>query len=206
MQPQPWPGCRIAGALVAGGIGRRFGADKALAVLAGERNLERGWRLLAPFEPRWLIAGSRERTAMLARALAGTPLAAALVADDSEGFGPLGGLATALRLAAAAERDAVALLAVDLPNLTPGYWDWLIAQAPDHPTPALVPRDPDGRWHPLAGLYRVELGGAAAEAIAHSRASLQRFLAAVDAHPVTLPAAWQHALHNVNTPADARGL
>ena len=201
-----WSECRTAGALVVGGIGRRFGADKALAMVAGERNLERGWRALAAFAPRWLISGSRERTATLQRALAGTPLAAALIADDAEGFGPLGGLATGLRLAEAAGCEALALLAVDLPNLRAGYWGWLVAQAPEHPTPALVPRDDQGRWHPLAGLYRVELAGAAAAAIATDRASLQRFMTEHGAHPVTIPPALRAVLHNVNTPADARGL
>jgi len=203
MGDPPWRDCRIAGALLVGGIGRRFGADKALAVLAGERNLERGWNALADFEPRWAIAGSRERSAMLQRTLADSPIGAALVADDVAGFGPLGGLATGLRLAAAAQVDALALLAVDLPHLRRDYWTWLRAQAPHDTPPALVPRDSAGRWHPLAGLYRVGLADAAARAIGAPRASLQRFLDAQGAHPVAIPSGMLQVLHNVNHPADA---
>jgi molybdopterin-guanine dinucleotide biosynthesis protein A len=205
MGAHPWKGLRIAGALVVGGVGRRFGSDKALATLAGERNIERAWRALADFDPRWALAGSSERAISLRQALANTPIADAIAPDDTPGFGPLGGLATALRLARVAGADAVALLAVDLPNLRSDYWRWLLAQAPGIDTPALVPRDPEGRWHPLAGFYRVELAAAAQHAVATSRASLQRFLEDVAAHPVSLSDAQLGALHNVNTPADLAG-
>lgn len=208
MTRTPWTDLNIAGALVAGGVGRRFGSDKALAVSSsGERHLERAWRALEPFEPRWVIAGTAERCSALREALSGTPLAAALHPDDTPGSGPMGGLSTALRLGNEAGVEAVALLAVDLPNLEGGYWSWLLAQAAASAegatAPALVPRDPEGRWHPLAGLYRVALHEAAQGAVASERASLQRFLEEVGAHAVSVPPAMERVLHNVNTPADA---
>jgi molybdopterin-guanine dinucleotide biosynthesis protein A len=203
MARPPWHHCRIAGALVVGGIGRRYGSDKALAVVAGERNIDRGWRALANFTPRWAIAGSHERTALLKRTLSDTPISTALVADDVSGFGPMGGLATGLRLAAAAQVDALALLAVDLPHLHSDYWAWLLNRAPSDTPPALVPRDSGGRWHPLAGLYQVELACAAATAIETSHASLQRFLTEQGAHPVAIEGPLMRVLHNLNSPSDA---
>jgi molybdopterin-guanine dinucleotide biosynthesis protein A len=199
----------IAGAVVAGGVGRRFGSDKALASIGGVRMLDHAWEALAPFSPRWVIAGSQARTQHLRQALADTPMAHALVPDDQQGLGPMGGVATALRLARDANAAAVAVLAVDLPHLTRDYWDWLLAHAAATTGSttlerAWVPRDHSGRWHPLAGVYPTSLHAAAHAATLRGHASLQKFLNEVDAHAVALPESMRAMLHNVNTPEDAR--
>lgn len=208
MTTTPPPTPAIAGAVVAGGIGQRFGSDKALASIGGARLIDHAWHALVDFNPRWVIAGSQARTQQLTRALANAPMAHALVPDDVEGFGPMGGVTTALRLAHEAKLDAVAVLAVDLPNLTRTYWDWLLAQAAmpagaNAITRALVPRDANGRWHPLAGIYPTSLAAAAHAATRRGHASLQKFLNEVNAQAVNVPASMQPMLHNVNRPEDA---
>ena len=199
--PHAWRGDRVAAAVLAGGLGRRFGADKALAEVAGARLLDRAWAATAGLGPRWIVAGSQDRAAALATV---APPDAPVVPDDLPGHGPIGGLATALRLAG---HGWVAVLAVDLPLLGLDWWAALraaaAALAPDGRPAAVAGRDADGRWEPLAALYRADLAAPAAEA-ARLDPSLQRFLDRVGAlavPPDRLPAA--RSLLNVNTPADA---
>ncbi len=202
--------------MLAGGIGRRFGGDKAQAVVAGARLIDRALAATAAFDPVWVVAGTPERAADLAPML---PDPTRVVPDDAPGAGPIGGIATALRLAG---RGWVAVLAVDLPLIDVGWWKALMAAADaaqatlaapdatdtyaDGPR-AVVARGPDGRWEPLAALYHSGLAAMATErAAAGGDRSLQRFLAASDARPVpfeALPASAITALHNVNTREDA---
>lgn len=195
------------GAILAGGASRRFGRDKALAVVDGRRLLDHAADVLADAASRVALLGTPERAAALAPLL---PPGVAPLADDAPGRGPLGGLATAL----ARHPDAwVALLAVDLPRVPRGWWARLAA----HHRPgaaAVVPRAADGRWEPAAALYHGSLAAAAAEAVAaadggralgfqgwlEALAAVGRVVAvATDA----LPAG---ALVNVNRPEDAAAL
>ena len=77
----------ILGAVIAGGRSTRFGSDKALAMIGGERLIDRTIAALDPQVDRLVVCG-REWPGCLS--LADRPQA---------GLGPLGGLAAALRYA-----------------------------------------------------------------------------------------------------------
>ncbi len=202
-----WRGAPVAAVVLAGGVGRRFGADKARALVAGTRLIDRALAATAAFEPVWVVAGSPARAAALAPLL---PDPDRVVPDDAPGAGPIGGIATALRLAG---HRWVAVLAVDLPLIDGSWWTALMSAADAAPEAAtgrplaVAARGPDGRWEPLAALYHGDLAPlAAAHAGPGGARALWRFLAAAGAQAVAydaLPSAAVAALHNVNTREDA---
>ena len=206
MPRRPPPPTSWHGAILAGGASRRFGQDKAFAVVAGRRMIDAAAAALAGATTRVALVGSLERTAAIAAAL---PPGVAPLADDVPGRGPLAGLATVL----ARHPDAwVALLAVDLPNVPPSWWTNLAA----HHRPgaaAVVPRTPDGRWEPTAALYHGSLAVEAAAAVAAGdgptlgfQGWLDRLARADRVAAVPTEALPAGALTNVNRPEDAAAL
>jgi len=209
-----WRGERVAAVVLAGGIGRRFGTDKARAEIAGVRLLDRALAATEGLAPVWVVAGPPERAATLAPLL---PPHVRVVADDRPGAGPIGGIATALRLAGV---GWVAVLAVDLPLVERGWWSALMVAAdraaarragidgggPRDGPRAVAVRGADGRWEPLAALYHTDLAHeAAVRARPDGDPALQRLLTAAEAEAIALedlPAGAAEALHNVNTPGD----
>ncbi len=202
----PLPPTAWHGAILAGGASRRFGQDKAFAVVAGRRMIDAAAAALAGADSRVALVGSTERLATIADEL---PPGVAPLVDDVPGRGPLAGLATALRH----HPDAwLALLAVDLPNVPPDWWAGLAA----HHRPgaaAVVPRASDGRWEPTAALYHGSLAREAAAAVAAGDGPTLGFQGWLDAlhgagravavPPEALPAG---ALTNVNRPEDAAAI
>ena len=166
---------RLLGAVLAGGQSRRFGSDKALALLDGRTLLERAVTRLG----QWC-----EAVVVIGRETAPVPV----VADwPRPGMGPLGGIAGALRHARAEGFGAVLTLGVDSLGL-PVDLPALLG-----PGPAYVSDQPVVAFWPVAAL-------GAAEAILGSegRHSVRALADATAARPVVLatPSA------NVNTPED----
>jgi len=132
----------LAVAILAGGASRRFGADKALFRSGADQPT--------------LI----ERTVSIARALsdevriighdrfAGFRLCVPIVPDDHPGFGPLEGIATALRHT---DRPRLLVLACDMPCLSPSLLRLLV----ERPSSAdvIIPRSHDAGWHPMHAVY-----------------------------------------------------
>ncbi|MBM3929307.1 MAG: molybdenum cofactor guanylyltransferase [Sphingomonadales bacterium] len=95
----------ILGAILGGGQARRFGSDKALADVAGQRMIDRVAASLAPHCDAIVLCG---RTLAGFRGVADRP---------APGLGPLGGLAAALRVAADEGYAAVLTMPCDVPDV-----------------------------------------------------------------------------------------
>jgi molybdopterin-guanine dinucleotide biosynthesis protein A len=160
----------LCGAVVCGGASRRFGSDKALALVDGTTLLE---RTLGVLEQRcahvFAATGVAPRYTGL---LAGR---AQIVLDRAPDIGPLAGLEAALT-AAARVPGATHLVAVacDLPNLDAATLDRLVAGARSSGAHAVLWRDAGGE-HPLLACYRIDALPAVTAAITRGERRLVAF-------------------------------
>ena len=175
MQPRPSTEPLFLGAILAGGQARRFGSDKAQALYEGVRLIDRVADALAAQCDAVVVCGREE------------PGFACLPDWPESGFGPLGGLAAALRHAGAGGFAHVLSAGVDVPDLPHDLAAKLTGEGA-----AIVESQPVvGLW-PTAALP-------ALEAFLHGGGrSLYRFADAITARRIDLPA----ALMNVNRPED----
>ena len=128
-----------------------MGREKDLLEFGGEQLIVRTARLIEPLVSEVTIVGSPERYA---------PLGFRAIADQNfrtqEGNElvrtPLVGIATALK---AKKSPWNLVLACDLPYLTAGWLDWLLARAVNSSAQILMPRT-SGGLEPLAAVYRGE--------------------------------------------------
>ncbi len=134
------PNSEIAGFILAGGESTRMGRNKAALELGGVPMLV--------------------RTARLVEAVAGTPrivgnlngfdsFGLTAIADDWPGAGPLGGIATAVRVSTAPWNLVVAC---DLPYLTQPWLEFLLARALASQADAVIPMNTRGA-EPLCAMY-----------------------------------------------------
>ena len=155
----------IAGAILAGGKSRRFGADKGLAetpqgplagiVLASLRR--------AGIDPVVLIGGSSQLSAALA---------IPSIPDQSPGAGPLAGLGTALGWASGVAR--IVVVPCDMPLITPDVIRSLVGRGDNRVASiALV----DDRLHPILACWPTQRWGAIKGLL---RAGERRMQAAID--------------------------
>lgn len=183
----------VTGVILAGGRSSRMGRDKALLAVGGVPLFERVLAVLSPFFPRVLIAGDRPD---LARP--GVPS----LPDRFPGS-PLGGLYTALE---AASTEWIFSSPCDLPHPDPALvrrlldcregWD------------AVVPRTPAG-FEPLFALYRKSCLEPMRRMLERGEYRIYDFYGQVRVRflgPEELPAGWERALRNVNTPDEYRRL
>jgi molybdopterin-guanine dinucleotide biosynthesis protein A len=120
---------RLLGAVLAGGQSRRFGSDKAQALLGGTTLLDHAVAALKPQCDRIVIVG-RENGPV-----------AAIPDRPQPGLGPLGGIAGALSYAANEGFDAVLTVPVDCLRLPANLRDLLA------PPPAFLAAQPViGLW------------------------------------------------------------
>ena len=200
------PPVRWHGLILAGGAARRFGRDKVVARVNGQRLIDLATASLVDADGVSVALGTPERAASLAPLL---PSGVTGFADDRPGCGPMGGLASAL----ARHRDSwVAALAADLPLVPAAGWSWLAHQHRQGAV-ARVPRDARGRWEPLAALYHGSLVDELRSHVASgqpARLALHTWLdtlaakrRVVSADPASMPGS---ALLNVNRPEDAARL
>jgi len=178
-------------AVLAGGIGRRMGADKAMLEVEGEPMLSRLARLAlgAGFEPVW-VAGR-------AHPVPGNREGVRTLPDDLPGTGPLGGIATVLR-----RTDRVfAVLAVDHPAIDRAALEWLLESARGlaDDAPGLVARRGD-RTEPLISVWRPEARGAVEARLSDGDGSVARCIDALRFPGVEIPARHLAAFRSANTP------
>ncbi|MCW4461486.1 molybdenum cofactor guanylyltransferase [Sphingomonas sp. BT-65] len=166
---------RTLGAVLAGGASRRFGSDKAHASLGGTPMLDHIVTALAPQVTDLVICGrswSNLRTLSDA-----TP----------ERIGPLAGLESALRFAAANGFDAVLTAPVDVVPLPHNLTARLAG-----PRAAVF----EQQW--LIGYWPSSLHAALAAFLATGDHRWRAWIELCGAIPVAEP----HPLHNINTRAD----
>ena len=162
----------ILGAILAGGQSRRFGSDKAQAMLGGVSLIERVGRALAAQVDNVVVVG---RTGGLA--------------DLPPGVGPLGGLAAGLRHAHERGYSAVLTVPCDTPLLPMGLMATLAKSGGAAYLPDL----------PVIGLWPSELFAVAVSYIAATADhSMRKWAAHIDATPVKI----DEPIPNINRPGD----
>ena len=185
---------RIAGVVVAGGLGRRIGGtDKALLPLAGLPLIAHVLNRLRPQVQALAINANGD----LARFAAfGIPVLPDSIPDFP---GPLAGLLAGLDWAMAEGFAAVVTVAVDTPFLPPD----LVAQLQARIGAATVAMAAsDGRLHPTCALWRVELQPALIAALAAGERRVARFAEAQALVRVGFATGAPDPFFNINTAED----
>lgn len=179
----------ITGLLLAGGKSRRFGSDKALAILDGQPLIAHAYAALAPRCMEILVGVDEPGRAYP------LPGPARTVVDAVPGIGPLGGLLAGLT---EARTEWLLALACDLPWVSADHLT-VLTRARSDAADAVVVQDGD-RLQPLCALYQVERTRRAAEAqVATGRYALHAVLGRLAVRTVAMPPG---VLRNVNTRAD----
>ena len=185
-------------AILMGGEARRFGGrDKGGLLIGGRTILEHQIDELSEIADDILLVGSRHNPEGPPKV--GQPVRR--IPDRVAGCGPLGGLEAAL---AAAQSDALVVVACDMPFVTAAFLRYL--QALTHGADAVVPRTERG-YHPVCAVYTQACRPAVERALAEHRLSMSELLKRVHVRVVEageIDAFGPHArlLANVNTPAE----
>jgi len=181
---------RIFGIILAGGQGRRMGADKALLPLAGRPLLAHVRDRLGPQVESLAISANGDPARLSGFGLP-------VLADDQP-LGPLSGILSGLRWAAGQGADALVSAPVDAPFL-PGDLTPRLILAADGPGLAIA--SAGGRLHPTFGLWPVALIPALDDFLASgAKPKVMDFTAAHHAAIADFPD--DGAFANLNTPRD----
>ncbi|WP_182346825.1 molybdenum cofactor guanylyltransferase [Tomitella gaofuii] len=184
------------GVVLAGGRSRRMGRDKATMAWGGATMLESVVAVLRARLPQAFVVTADGQHVPL-------PAGAEVVVDSVPDQGPLRGLEAGLHAGGAAGYPWAFVVATDMPLITVGVLDLLLA--------GTAAGDPDaviavvgGRDQPLAGVYRTGLAAGIDATIGSGVRSMHRFLEHVRVRRIVLGGADARAVFNVNTPADAQ--
>lgn len=193
---------QISAFILSGGASSRMGKEKGLLEFGGEPLIVRTARLLQPLVAEVTVVGSPETYRALGlRAIAdrnfGSPI------DKGGTQGPLAGIASAL---SATGTTWNLILACDLPYLTSGWLDWLLARAMNSAGQIVMPRT-SGGLEPLAAVYRREC---AAPIVASLARGVRKVTDAMDEFRIEFVSEndWRdvdphgRVLRNMNTQAD----
>ena len=123
----------ISGAVLAGGRSSRFGSNKALYLWQTKTLLE------------WALSSFTNVEDVLVIGLA-VQTSARVIKDKKPFAGALYGLSAALEQALCFR---VAVMACDMPNLSPIYWQFLGQFEAD----VVIPKNSNGQFEPLAAIY-----------------------------------------------------
>jgi molybdopterin-guanine dinucleotide biosynthesis protein A len=165
------------GALLLGGLSRRFGSVKALAPLGTETLAERAWRILGEaFSHRLAVGKDADQLGLPFR----------LLDDGISVRAPIAGVVAALR---AAPTEIVVFLPVDCPLMTPEALHALAVNCAD--ADAAVPKS-----GPLPGAYARSALPVLEERLESGRLALHEALEELDTRTIQIDPA---LLLNVNT-------
>jgi len=188
----------LTGALLAGGMSRRYGRNKVFEPFEGERLVDRGIRLMgAMCEPVLVVANDLNP-------LLGVE--ATLVRDILPHQGPLGGIYTALLFS---PNELVLVRAADMPLLVPELVA-MLRQWGEQGYDAVVPVL-DDYFEPLTAVYHRRCLPAVAEALERNERQIISFFKSIHLKAVSEqewravdPAAL--SFRNVNTPQELEAL
>lgn len=180
-------------ALIAGGKSTRMGRDKRLIEIEGRPLWLRQMEILQSLQPdELLISGEADGPWKNSRHK--------IVPDQVTDAGPLAGISAVL---AASRSPLVLVLATDMPRMTRGFLQSLLAKCKSGRGIVAVH---DGRFEPLAAIYPRDCAALAANQLHSRQFSLQRFAQdciragllrqmEVAPHEIDL-------FHNLNSPED----
>ena len=178
----------MLGAVLAGGESRRFGSDKAAALVSGKTLVDRAAETLGRVFADVVIVSSRPPTTG----------SWSHVPDVRRGLGPLAGIEAALLRANDLGYDGAFMLACDMPLVDERTVRAVFAALGDGW--AASPASGEGRAiEPLCAAYRVECLPIVARALDEDRLAAHELIAAVGGRTVALP---DRLFLNVNTPED----
>jgi molybdenum cofactor guanylyltransferase len=188
----------IAGAILAGGAGRRMGGGKPFRSLMGRPLLE---RVIERFRPQvgglWLSARGNEEALR--------PFGVAIAADrhPERGGGALAGIITAIETAIEAGYDCVATVPCDAPFLPTDLVARLEERLVVSGAPAVVVRA-GGTLHPTIALWRPKALAPLRSAFEADRRKLTQICDQMPANTLDAEAAgWPpQSFFNINTPDD----
>jgi len=161
------PAPAFSAVVLAGGRSVRMGREKALLEIEGEPLWRRQRDVLAAAGAAELLLSARMEQAWTGD----TEGFNAIVADTRADGGPLLGIAAALARVA---QPWLAVLAVDLPKMSPAWFEALRLELA--PGRGIVGRR-NGFFEPLAAIYPLAIRALADAAVARGEFSLQRLLA-----------------------------
>ncbi|WP_135819982.1 molybdenum cofactor guanylyltransferase [Halostella litorea] len=138
-----------AGVIIAGGRSARFGdEDKAVADLAGTPMVRRVADRIGGVVDELVVNCRDDQAEAVAAAFADGAFDPTLALDETPDRGPMAGIATGLR---AAEAEYAAVVACDMPFVSPDLIDYLFSRAAGRD--AAVPK-PDEWFQPTQAVYR----------------------------------------------------
>ena len=133
--------------VLAGGISRRMGKDKALLPINGKPMIQSLIQSLIPISRDIIVSlNDAERHEELKQAL---PAGVRVAYDERPGQGPLMGIYAGLK---ASETDVNLVVACDIPEIDPGFITEMRSYTGDHDV--VVSVDNEGRTNALLAMYR----------------------------------------------------
>jgi len=177
------------GAVLCGGASRRMGRDKAFVEYDGVAMVQRVMATLR-------AAGCAEVVAVGGDARQLAALGLRCIPDEHPGEGPLGGVITALHHFA--DREAVMVVACDLPRLTPATVSRVLGALTERDATEVVMAVTDRR-EPLCAAWRPTVADALVQAFEAGERRLQTAVQPLRIMELPVPVT---DLANVNTPTD----
>ncbi|HVI77089.1 MAG TPA: molybdenum cofactor guanylyltransferase [Candidatus Acidoferrum sp.] len=146
----------VSAFVLAGGKSTRMGTDKAFVTLDGRTLLQRALETARSITPDVWIVGDPAKYASFAPC----------VPDLHPNCGPLGGIHAALR---SSQTELNLMLAVDLPFVTAGLLQFVVARANSSELARVTVPRAAGRLQPLCAVYRRDFAAAAEQAFREKR-------------------------------------
>ena len=172
--------------ILAGGKSSRMGTDKALLSIEDKNFIEKLCDTFSFFEEKIIARGDREVP---------DDITWTVIPDGYPYHGPIGGLHAALKTC---QSEAVFVTACDTPLIKAAVYDRLLAEMTED-TDVVISVTEDGKYHPLCGIYRKNVGNIMEEQILGGNNRMMQVLNKVRVKYVDVNSE-EFGLYNINTP------